>query len=231
MDLRMAIRSTGSVREFTGEPVDDATVAGILDDARFAPSGGNRQPWRVAVVHDRSIRRELGALMQPVWDEYAIASRAGQVPFNAIDYLPVDQPVHVPNALIDHIDTIPVVLAVAADLRRIVAADLGLGRATVVPGASVYPFCWSVLLAARARGLGGVMTTFLSRAEHEAAPMLHLPDGYALAATIFLGHPVHQPTRLRRNPVTSFASVDVFDGAPIAVGVDIGGEIGISDAR
>jgi nitroreductase len=212
MDLREAIRSTGSVREFTDEPVDDATVAAILDDARFAPSGGNRQPWRVAVVKDVAIRRELAALMQPVWDEYVIATRAGQVPFNAVDYRSVDQPVHVPNPLLDRIDSIPVVLAVAADLRRIVAADLGLGRATVVPGASVYPFCWNVLLAARARGLGGVLTTFLSRAEAEAAPVLRLPDGYALAATIFLGRPVHQPTRLRRNEVETFASVDAFDG-------------------
>jgi nitroreductase len=212
MDLREAIRTTGSVREFTDEPVSDATVADILDDARFAPSGGNRQPWRVVVVKDGEIRRRLAVLMQPVWDEYVIATRAGQVPFNAIDYRNVDQPVHVPNPLLDRIQSIPVVLAVAADLRRIVAADLGLGRTTVVPGASIYPFCWNVLLAARARGLGGVMTTFLSRAELEASPVLHLPDGYALAATIFVGHPVHQPTRLRRNETSTFASVDRFDG-------------------
>jgi nitroreductase len=212
MDLREAIRTTGSVREFTDEPVSHTTVAEILDDARFAPSGGNRQPWRVAVVEDAEVRRRLAALMQPVWDEYVIATRAGQVPFNAVDYRSVDQPVHVPNPLLDRIESIPVVLAVAADLRRIVAADTGLGRATVVPGASIYPFCWNVLLAARARGLGGVMTTFLSRAEAEAGPLLHLPDGYALAATIFLGHPVHQPTRLRRNEVSTFASVDRFDG-------------------
>ena len=110
------------------------------------------------------------------------------------------------------------VLAVAADLRRIVAADAELDRATVVPGASIYPFCWNVLLAARARGLGGVLTTFLSRAEPQAAPLLRLPDGYALAATIFLGHPVHQPTRLRRNEVATFASVDTFDGPPLQTG-------------
>lgn len=212
MDLRDAIRTTGSVREFTDERVDAATVAAILDDARFAPSGGNRQPWRVAVVEDPAIRRNLAELMQPVWDEYVLATRAGQVPFNAIDYRSVDQPVRVPNPLLDRIESIPVVLAVAADLRRIVAADLGLGRATVVPGASVYPFCWNVLLAARARGLGGVLTTILSRREPAAGPLLHLPDGYALAATIFLGHPVHQPTRLRRNEVGAFASVDRFDG-------------------
>jgi hypothetical protein len=57
-----------------------------------------------------------------------------------------------------------------------------------------------------------VLTTFLSRAEPEAAGMLALPPDHALVATIFLGVPVHQNTRLRRNPVNSFATVDRFDG-------------------
>ena len=49
---REAIRTTGAVREFADEPVADSLVAALLDDARFAPSGGNRQPWRVALVKD-----------------------------------------------------------------------------------------------------------------------------------------------------------------------------------
>ena len=57
MDLRGRARSTGAVREFTDEAVDDVTLADLLDDARHAPSGGNRQPWRVAVVKDRRLRR------------------------------------------------------------------------------------------------------------------------------------------------------------------------------
>jgi hypothetical protein len=56
------------------------------------------------------------------------------------------------------------------------------------------------------------MTTFLSRQEPAAAPLLGLPPDHALAATIFLGHPVHQPTKLRRDPVNSFATIDRFDG-------------------
>jgi nitroreductase len=212
MDLIEGIRTNGSVREFTDRPVDDATVTAILDDARFAPSGGNRQPWRVAVVHDRSIRRSMATLMQPIWDEYRAAARAGQVPFNAVSYEPPTDVASAPNTLIDRIEQVPVVLAVAADLRRIVAADADLDRVAVIPGASIYPFCWNVLLAARARRLGGVLTTFLSRAEPQAAVSLHLPEHHALAAVIFLGHPVHQPTRLTRRPVSAFATIDTFDG-------------------
>lgn len=215
MDLRQAIRSTGSVREFTDERVDDAVLTAVLDDARFAPSGGNRQPWKVAVVRDVAIRRQLRDLMQPIWYEYVAASRAGEVPFNAVAYTPPAEAPAAPNPLLDRIESVPVMLAVAADQRVIVAADGNLDRMPIVPGASVYPFCWNVLLAARAHGLGGVLTTFLSRAEPQAAPVLRLPPGHALAATIFLGYPTFQPTRLRRRPVTSFASVDTFDGPPL----------------
>jgi nitroreductase len=85
VDVRDALRGTGSVRAFTDEPVDLATVAAVLDDARFAPSGGNRQGWKVAVVQDRDLRHSLAALMQRVWDEYIDESSSGSglAPFSA----------------------------------------------------------------------------------------------------------------------------------------------------
>ena len=215
MDLRDAIRTNGTVRDFTDEPVDDATVSSILDDARFAPSGGNRQPWRVAVVKDPTLRRELATLMQPVWDEYLETAMVGGTPFNVVDYVrPHDITPNKANALLEHIDTIPVVLAVAANLADVAMMDAELDREPVTGGASIYPFCWNLMLSARAHGLGGVMTTFLSRVEPAAAPALGLPDHHALVTTIFLGHPVHQPTRLKRHPVESFATTNRFDGPP-----------------
>lgn len=214
MELRAAIRSNGSVRAFRDDPVPDRVVAQILDDARFAPSGGNRQPWRVANVRDPALRRGLADLMQPVWNEYAAAQRNGIVPFNSVDYSAPDGFGTTPNQLLEHIESVPVVLVVAADLRKIVAMDHELDRAAIVPGASIYPFCWNAMLAARAHGVGGVMTTFLTRAEPDAARLLRLPDHHAIAAVLFLGYPVHQPTRLRRNEVGAFATLDTFDGAP-----------------
>ena len=108
------------------------------------------------------------------------------------------------------------VLAVAADLNLIALMDGNLDRPPITGGASIHPFCWSILLAARARGLGGVLTTFLSRAEPAAAAVLGLPPDHALAATIFLGVPTHQNTRLNRNPVESFTTLDRFDGPTFA---------------
>ena len=217
MDLTSALRSTGSARRFTADPVDDGVLAAILDTARFAPSGGNRQPWRVAVVRDPAVRRQLADAMAPVWDEYVAASVEGQVPFNSVDYRP---PASIErgraNPLMDDIESVPVVLAIAADLASVAMVDRDLDRPPVTGGGSVYPFCWSILLAARDHGLGGVMTTFASRVEPDLRDVLGLPATYALAATIFLGVPEHQPTKLTRHPVASFATVDRFDGAAFA---------------
>ncbi|MCU1361238.1 MAG: dehydrogenase [Ilumatobacteraceae bacterium] len=213
MDLIEALRGTGAARSFTDEGIDDATLAAILDDARFAPSGGNRQPWRVAVVKDGAIRHGMAQLMRPVWNAYVGAgTTSGSSAPYAFGLDSDTAPVAAPNHLLDHIDNVPVVLAVAADLNRIALMDGNLDRPAMTGGASVYPFCWSILLAARARGLGGVMTTFLSRAEPAAVPLLGLPADHALCATIFLGRPQHQTTKLKRNPVQSFATVDRFDG-------------------
>ncbi len=218
LQLGEAIRTTGAVRAFTGEPVDHALLYALLDDARFAPSGGNRQAWRVAVIEDRAKRVELGRMMQEVWDDYVREGSTGRTPFNVIDTAELARdgvaPIApaVPNDLLDKITEIPVVLVVAADLAQIAMMDKDLDRSTITGGASIYPFCWNVLLAARSRGLGGVITTFLARAEHEAAPLLDLPNGWAIAATIFVGHPVHQPTKLRRSAVESFATRDSFAG-------------------
>jgi nitroreductase len=211
MELSEGLRTTGAARTFTDEAVDAATIAELLDEARFAPSGGNRQPWRVAVIDDRLLRRQLADLMQPVWNEYCAAPKGTRAPFAF--GLGVPEPhAAAPNALLDHIEQVPVVLVVAADLGKVALMDGMLDRPPLTGGASIYPFCWNLLLAARARGLGGVMTTFLSRAEPAAAPLLHLPPEHALAATVFLGRPTHQPTKLTRATVATFTTIDHFDG-------------------
>lgn len=209
------LRTTGAARRFTPDRVEPAVVHQLLDDARFAPSGGNRQPWKVAVVEDRALRLQLRDLMQPVWDAY-MARPPGVTPFNTVDDVEPSSVEHVDNELLNSIEKIPVVLAIAADLRRIALMDDSLDRVPITGGASIYPFCWSLLLSAHSRGLGGVMTTFLSRVEPEAAPLLHLPEHHALVATIFLGVPEHHSTRLTREPVERFATVDRFDGEPFA---------------
>ncbi len=213
MDLIEALRTNPAVREFTDEPVADEVVAELLETARFAPSGGNRQPWHVAMVRDRDLRQQLADLCRPVWQEYMAIGATGATPFAVAG--PQPQPADigpVPNPVVDRLADAPVVLVLAADLTAIAMMDGNLERATLTGGASVYPFAHSILLAARDRGLGGVLTTFLARAEPAARPLLGLPDDWAIAAMLVLGHPVRRAAKLRRKAVADFATVDRFDG-------------------
>jgi nitroreductase len=227
MELHEALRSTGAVREFTDEPVDDATLARILDTARFAPSGGNRQAWHVVVVKDPAIRRGLREAYLPVWYDYLAISSAGMVPFAPVTDREAEQravetsaasiaadAAAGPGGFAEHFDQVPVLLAVLADLRALAAVDRDLDRYTLAGGASIYPFVWSLLLAARDEGVGGVVTTMVIRREPEVRALLGVPGDMAIAAVVAMGHPVRQPTRLRRNAVADFATVDRLDGSP-----------------
>jgi len=103
---------------------------------------------------------------------------------------------------------------VLADLRALAAVDRDLDRYTLAGGASIYPFVWSVLLAARDEGLGGVVTTMVIRREQEVRSLLGIPDELAVAAVVALGHPVRQTRKLTRRSVPEFTTVDRFDGEP-----------------
>jgi len=223
MDLQEAMRTTFACREFTDDPVSDEVLHRILDVARFAPSGGNRQGGHVVVVRDKGVRQRLGELCVPTLRLYAAQVAAGESPFNtvvpsAVDVATaLDTPTE-PFALFEHLGDVPVALVVSVDLAAVASMDKDLDRVGLVTGASIYPLVWNILLAARAEGLGGVVTTAVVPAEDEVRRLLDLPDTHAVAALIPLGVPVRQLTRLKRRPVEDFTTVDRFDGPPLARG-------------
>lgn len=227
MDLEEALRTTGAVREFTDEPVPHEVVYRLLDAGRFAPNGGNRQAWRVVWVRDPARKQALRDIYLRGWYPYLAMASAGLTPWapltdrdsegRAVEHAGEFAAAAAAGAggFAEHLDAVPVLLVVLADLRRLAAVDRDLDRYTLVGGASVYPFVWSVLLAARSEGLGGVITTVAVRHEDEVRRLVGVPGEYAVAAVVALGHPVHQAKRLSRQPVEEFATVDHFDGAPL----------------
>jgi nitroreductase len=224
LDLIEALRGTGAARAFTDEAVPDGVLHRILDNARFAPSGGNRQGWRIIVVQDPTVRTKLRDLYLAGWYEYLAQVGAGLTPFAPVTDEEAEaaavaragevaaQAAATPGGFAEHFDEVPVLLVLLADLRALAAVDKDLDRYTLAGGASIYPFAWSVLLAARAEGLGGVITTMPIRREPEMKALLEVPDELVVAGVIALGRPVHQPTRLRRNQVEEFTTVDRFTG-------------------
>ena len=219
MELYDVMRTTFSARQFKPDPIPDDVLYRILDNARFASSGANNQGWRVIVVRDPHKRKALGDLCKPAFSYYRAQLKAGEVPFNTVTPTQVDrnegekEPHGYP--LLDNFDDVaklPVLLVVALDLSLVTAFDAHFPRIGVISGASIYPFVWNILLAARNEGFGGVLTTFLSDKEIEAQRLLGIPKHFAVAAMLPMGKPVKQLTKLTRNPVETFATIDSFNG-------------------
>ena len=220
MDLYEAMRTTFAAREFTDDPLSDETLAQILDRARFAPSGGNRQGWHVIVVRDRASREGLAKATMPAAKRYTAQGKAGENPWNSVDPTSLDAATIAgteANArLIEPVLRAPVVLVICVDLRVVAATDQYLKRVGVIAGASIYPFVWNVLLSARAHGFGGTITTLAVSEEPQIKSLLGIPPHVAVCAVMPLGRPVKQLTKLRRRPVHEFAVKERWGGAPLA---------------
>jgi nitroreductase len=220
MDLDEAMRTTFSAREFTDDPVPDAVLFDILDRARFAPSGGNRQGWRVIAVRERATRDALAALAAPAAKRYAAQLQAGVNPWNSVDRSSVDaatiERTPAPARLTESLRQAPLVLVVCVDLKVVAATDQHLPRVGVVSGASIYPFAWNVLLAARQAGFAGTLTTLAVAEEPAVKRLLGIPDHVAVCAVVPLGRPVRSITRLRRKAVPEFAMRERWGGPPLA---------------
>ncbi|ANE82782.1 nitroreductase [Mycobacterium adipatum] len=214
MDIYDVMRTTGAVRVFTGEPLPDETLVRILDNARFAPSGGNRQGARVVVVRERATMQALADLTDTGFRRYIAQQRRGESPWNPLHPTGASAEelaaVRVPRAaqLLDA----DVALVICVDLNVVAAFDQDLDRIGLVAGASVYPLVWNILLAARNEGFGGVLTTMVVPEEPAVKELLGIPADFAVAAVLPLGKPVKQVTRLTRKSVSEFVTRERFDG-------------------
>ena len=219
MELYDVMRTTFAAREFTGDPLPDETLVKILDHARFAPSGGNRQGWRVIAVRDPATKRALAELSGFAAKRYAAQVANGESPWNTIDPPRVDaatiERTPPPARLTESIATAPVVLVICVDLKVVASMDQNLERVGVISGASIYPFAWNVLMAARHEGFAGTITTLAVAQEPKLQALLGIPKHVAVASVMPLGRPVRALTKLRRKTVAEFAMREKWGGPPL----------------
>ncbi|MBT5108601.1 MAG: nitroreductase family protein [Rhodospirillaceae bacterium] len=218
MELFEAMRTTFSAREYTSDPLPDDVLFEILDNARFAPSGGNRQGVHITIVRNQTTKKTLSDLAIPAAKRYIAQINLGENPWNsasptAADEATIEATTPAPMLTETFINA-DVVLVFSVDLKVVASMDQYLDRVGVVSGGSVYPMVWNTLLAARQAGFGGTMTTLAISQEDKIQTLLGIPKDHAVCAIMPLGKPVKQLTKLRRNPVEFFVTQERFDGAP-----------------
>jgi nitroreductase len=195
-DLFDVIGRQRAHRRYRDEPVDDATVAEILDAAVHAPSAENRQPWEFVVVRDPDLRRRIGEITTAAWDGGARRLSEGRLDPRLL--ADVDAGVRGGTS------AAPVVVVVCADLERAHPATVG---------SSIFPAIQNLLLAATARALGSALTTLAATRHEELSALLALPDTVRPVAVVPLGRPARHLGPPRREPFSAHAHRDRY-GSP-----------------
>src|SRR5579872_2043413 len=226
MELAEAMRTQHACRYYRDDPVPGEVLLRAVELARFAPNGGNRCAVRFVVVRDPALRRQLGEWYLPLWEEVATAARAGREAIRGAGGAAKSVQTGFTDTARTMADTDqfarrfgehPVIIVVCADLAQTHPTDTGLGRLSIVGGASVYPMAQNLCLALRAQGVASSFTTLLVAAEPEVKRLLEIPEQFSTACHIAAGYPLKPfPTKLRRSAVEEIAFVDRF-GDPFTV--------------
>lgn len=217
MELSEAMRTTGTCRFFSSDPVPDKVLYDAFDDARFGPQGGNRQPVRWVVVRDAERRQALADLYLPLWEPYFAGLNQGTIQTGALPKTVLDA-----DHFARHFAQIPVIAVLCAEVAGLHPTDTELGRLSVVGGASIYPTMQNLCLVLRDRGVASAVTTLLCIQEPAIRELLEIPDDFITAAHVGIGYPAKGfPRKLTRSPVEEIVALErfgepMFSQAPVA---------------
>jgi nitroreductase len=190
-----------SIRRFTEQPVDDATLARCLEAATWAPSGANAQAWRFIVLRSPEQRAVVAraaahalAVIEPVYgmtrpaaDDDSRAARNNRATYE----------------LHDRAGEFTSVLFVQKHYPT--ASELLLGG-------SIFPAIQNFLLAARAQDLGACQTSWCSYGgEQVMRAAVGVPDGWLLAGHVVIGWPKGGHGPVRRRPLAAAVNLDRWD--------------------
>jgi len=209
MELNDVMTSHGTCRFYKTDPIPDDVMARVLDAARWAPNGGNRQGIRLVVVKDAAKKAQLAEWYRGPWKAYVEGARAGQ-----IDIGGAWKVVENADYFAEHLQDVPAIIVVCAKFDAIHPTDHELGRLSVVGGGSIYPGVQNMLLKAREEGLGTALTTLLCIFEPQVKELLGIPDDVLTAAHVAIGYPERQfPTKLNRMPLAEMVHLDSWGTA------------------
>jgi nitroreductase len=200
-DVWEVLSTARTIRRFTDDPVDDATLGRCLEAATWAPNGANVQAWRFVVLQSPEVR--------------AVVAEAARLALEVIE--PVygmsrpaadDRSRHARNdrATYELHDR-------AGDFTSVLFTTYRYDSASeLLLGGSIFPAMQNFLLAARAQGLGACMTSWASYGgESLLRAAVGIPDDWMLAGHVVVGWPRGHHGPLRRRPVDEVVYVDRWE--------------------
>ena len=190
MSLGEAIFSVRAIRRVKADPIPEEDLRDMLLAATRAPSGGNGQPWHFLVVRDAEQRRRFGELYREAW----WAKRADQGIHGPEDLDSSNYPMGSAMRLADEIAEAPAIVLVCS-------TEQGAGAM-----GSVIPAVQNMLLAGRALGIGGTITTLHSVVDERVKAMFEIPSTAQIVYCLPLGYPKGSFGEVTRKPLDEVVS-------------------------
>jgi nitroreductase len=209
-----------AMRRLKPDPVPDDLLEQLVEAATWAPSGSNNQSYSFLVITDRQQIRRLA----PVWQRIADWYIATQRPPDHMGEEKWERLTATLRYQADHFEETPALILACYDFtdlqRRLRANWAAVLRATAALGprhaftllrntprltatgeaASIYPAVQNILLAARAHGLGAVITTWHVLFEQEIKGILGIPRRVNVYAIVPVGWPKGKLGPVTRRP-------------------------------
>ncbi|MDA8046147.1 MAG: nitroreductase family protein [Actinomycetota bacterium] len=206
--LLEGMTTTRAIRRYTDEPVPPDALRAMLFAASRAMSGSNRQPFRFLVLTDgpraREAKRLIGTGARAVWNGKR-ANDGYDAGSGAMADSPKARMARTMEHFVDHFEDVPVLILPCLVRYR---------DPNPMEGASVYPACQNLLLAARALGYGGAFTGMQHSVDRELRELLHIPSGVFMAGTITIGRPAGRHGPVRRRPLGELVYGEEWEVAP-----------------
>jgi len=177
-------------------PISDAQIELMLNAACKAPNGGNNQPARFLVIRDRDRIKAFGKLYHTAW----WAKRRDELGWTGWDDIPEGSVYRLAAKFADE----------AADAPLIILAFSVNGG----PAHSVYPGVQNLLLAARAQGIGSVLTTLHADVMDDLYKMFGIPPEAIFHCCLPLGYPRGNFGLTPRMPTSQTTFWNEWDEAP-----------------
>ena len=196
MDVFEALYTTRAMRRVSEDPLPEDVLKQMVDAGIRAPSGSNRQGWKFIVVTDPEIRNQLGDLYREAWDFYVKEFYGGTSDLGASDVLDDEKAKQV-------VRITKSATWLSENFHKVPAMFVVLSRNDPT-GSSIFPAIWSLMLAARAHGVGTCLTTVLGMFKPEKAfEILNIPGdkGWKIDAVVTAGYPLGKWGVAKRTPV------------------------------